>query len=464
MVLLEIVLYILSLFILVILFMKKYQNKQFDIFVLSLFGLLEIVHFIASPFQWRFYFLYATVCLIWIVYLIQRVLSKSITKWLKGTLVFIIFFSLFLSIGTSYAFPVYDLPTPSGTYQIGTESFVIEDTERTELYNDNVMYRKIKIQLWYPASETKGYQQVPWLEDGQVVAEALSRDTGLPGFVLNQTATIMSHSYLEAPINPDMQQYPVVVISHGWRGFRNLHTDFAEELASFGYIVVSIDHTYGSVATVFGEEDVAFVNLDALPNRETTTEFLTYANTLVSTYASDINTTLNYLESLDSSSRFYNRLDMTKIGLLGHSTGGGADVMVALEDDRIDAVIGLDAWVEPIGHTDLSSGLSIPALFLRSGNWETGYNNDYLYGLIRNSTNQSTLYQIDGTTHYDFSMVYMYSPLTKYIGFTGEVEGRYLNQMLSQMIVSFFDDNVRSNTYSELVIEDWEEVHKIIVE
>jgi hypothetical protein len=42
---------------------------------------------------------------------------------------------------------------------------------------------------------------------------------------------------------------------------------------------------------------------------------------------------------------------MTRIGLLGHSTGG-ADVAVAINDIRIKALVGMDDWVEPIYDDD----------------------------------------------------------------------------------------------------------------
>ena len=148
---------------------------------------------------------------------------------------------------------------------------------------------------------------------------------------------------------------------------------------------------------------------------------------------------------------------------MGHSTGGGGDVVVALEDERIDAVLGLDAWVEAIDEEDINKGLSMPSLFLRSGAWETGENNANLYNVIQNSTS-SELYQIDGTTHYDFAMVYMYSPLTKYINFTGDVDSAYLTDILKTTITDFFNRTLLQDDSSTLTIDDWDEVRRIPVD
>ena len=144
--------------------------------------------------------------------------------------------------------------------------------------------------------------------------------------------------------------------------------------------------------------------------------------------------------------------------MLGHSTGGGAGVAVALNDIRIDSIIGLDPWVEPVSEAEIENGLIIPSLFIRSETWETGVNNLTLNALMENSSYSPLLYQIEGTTHFDFTMVYMYSPLTKYIGFSGSVEGKYLNSILKSMITSFFNQTLKGDQNSEIDSDKWDEV------
>lgn len=462
---LEMIVLILSIFLIILVISKKLFNKSYIVLFLAVTTLFFILHVAFDGMRWQLYALYSMFLLSLIVVCLRTFKQIVFKNILRRFIVVIVIFLFAVSAISVFVFPLYEMPTPSGEHLIGTESYIIEDADRQELYTPEALdVRRIKIQFWYPAESTEGYEQAPWLEDGVTVARALSQDMGLPFFVLDHTAKVMSNSYFEAPINESSSQYPVIILSHGWRGFRNLHTDFAEELASFGYIVVAIDHTYGSVATVFEDKDVAYLNGDALPDRETTPDFIDYANQLVNTYAADIITTLDFLEELNESgnaSRFSGRMDLTRIGLLGHSTGGGADVTVALRDDRIDSVIGLDAWVEPIEEDEANQGLTIPSLFLRSGMWETGFNNTNLYALINNSSQPSILYQIDGTTHYDFAMVYMYSPLTGLIGITGEVESEYLTSILKSMITDFFDETLRDSDDSIIDIADWEEVRVI---
>jgi hypothetical protein len=128
-----------------------------------------------------------------------------------------------------------------------------------------------------------------------------------------------------------------------------------------------------------------------------------------------------------------------------------------MDDARIDRVIGYDAWVEPILEEDLANGLDIPVLYIRSEAWQTGENNGYLIPLI-NQSSQSTLYQIQGTTHYDFSMVYMFSPLTPFLGFTGSLDGDYLNQMLETKMLQFLS-NPDPNQF---ISSSWEELQLIL--
>ncbi len=465
---LEVLLIIFTVCLIGFAFAKKIGHKTLIISTLFITFLVLILHIFIDGIRWQLYPIYFVIIVLGVISTHKLIKNVSLNITLRKIVLVIVISFTVISGLTLFSFPIYQIPEPDGEYLIGTQSLNIIDPTRNELYSDNSQeYRRFKIQIWYPAETIDGYDQVPWLEDGLPVARSLSKDTGLPAFVLDHTVKIMSNSYLAAPISSSEESYPVIIISHGWRGFKNLHTDFAEELASQGYIVVGIDHTFGSVATVFAENDIEYLNLDALPPREETPDFLEYANKLVNTYALDVVKTLDVLEAnnLDTTAlQVSTKMDLSRVGLLGHSTGGGADVSVALSDDRIDAVIGLDAWVEPIDQGDIIQGLSIPSLFLRSGDWEEGENNENLKLLTENNSYTSLLYQIDGTTHYDFSMVYMYSPLTSLIGFTGDVEGRYLNSMLEYMIVDFFNVNLQNETESSLYSDIYEEVNIITFE
>lgn len=338
------------------------------------------------------------------------------------------------------AFPVYRMPTPTGTYDIGTTTYQVNDSTRNEIYGRQEGIRKFNFQIWYPFIKTDEQELAPWLLDQEVTSQALSRDFGFPGFLLNQTKFVTSHSYLDADFTEETS-YPVVIISHGWSGTKYLHSDLGENLASQGFIAVSIEHTYGSVASVIDGEVIAKQN-DALTSFADSTLNLASNTRLMMTYGLDVIATIDFLETLNSNENdiFYNHLDLDHIGAVGHSTGGGGMIYAALHDDRIQAIIGLDAWVEPIRDVLNEKTLSIPSLFLRSEAWEDGPNNDVLIPMLQNATSETQLFRINGTTHYDFAMVYMYTSLAKTLGFSGSIPTQTMIEIMFTSHKSFFNE------------------------
>ena len=341
-------------------------------------------------------------------------------------------------------FPVYHMPMPTGSYDIGTRVYQINDTSRTEIYGEANTSRKFNVQIWFPFEKTNETERAPWLLDQEVTSQALSRDFGFPGFLLNQTQYVVSNSYLDADFTEE-KTYPIVILSHGWSGTKYLHSDLGEMFASEGFIAVSIEHTYGSVASVI-DNDVIFKQNDALTAFKDDDLGLESNTRLMMTYGLDVMATIDYLEILnqDSDDIFYGHLDLDHIGAVGHSTGGGGVIYASLMDQRIKALIGLDAWVEPIQDILETSTLNVPSLFLRSEAWEIGPNNDVLLPMIEASNQQTSLYRIIGTTHYDFAMVYMYTSLAKPIGFSGSIETHTMIDIMFSSHLSYFNEHLKS--------------------
>ncbi len=388
---------------------------------------------------------------------------KNPKKIIKISYIVISTMLISLSFGLVYALPIGEIPMPTGDYQIGNQYFIVEDNDRLELYTDDPNdTRRFAFNVWFPTDDTQDKNLSRWIGN-QYITRGLAKSVGLPSFSLDHLVDIKSNSYSWTTISNQEEKYPVVIISHGWGGFMSLHTDIAEEFASRGYVVISIDHTYGSVATTFIDETV-YQNKDALPSRDEP-NFLDKATQLVNTYAKDVSKTIDFLEEKNEAETgfFSGKLDLDYIGLIGHSTGGGADVAVALDDDRITALIGLDAWVEPISTQEIDKGLDIPSLFIRSETWSEGENNIHLNLLIKNSIN-SMLFQIDGSTHADFTMAYMFSPLTSVIGFTGSLDYQYLLDMQKAVMVPFFEQHLKNDGAFDYTQLDYDELNKITVE
>jgi predicted dienelactone hydrolase len=98
-----------------------------------------------------------------------------------------------------------------GPYPVGTREFVIEDS-----------VRPLHGTVWYPALNPTG------------APESTTYDTGffpLPGQAIRDAAPDPSHG-----------PYPLVVFSHGLGGFRFQSVFYTEHLASYGFVVVAVNH------------------------------------------------------------------------------------------------------------------------------------------------------------------------------------------------------------------------------
>lgn len=434
---------------------KWYENKRY--FVLGAYILLFLGHILLESIRWQIYGLYFLN--IYMVFIIFSGLKR--TKILRAfsyfTLIIVIITLLLL-----LAFPVNKIPNPTGKYNIGTIVYDLVDENRLEIYGGVTdEQRKIRAQLWYPTDDTEG-EIAPWIYDGIGVARGIPSFAGLPSFLLDHTVAIESNSLINASLSDNVSDLPVVIISHGWTSFRSLHTDYAEMLASHGYLVVGVDHPYGAMGTVF--EDGTNIKLDsnALPSADKVDNFLEYANVLVNTYSLDSKLVVDNIFELnigDDILMFRDKIDVNSIGLLGHSTGGGGIVKLALNDERIKAVFGLDPWIEPVKGEVLKKGFDIPAIFIRSNEWEGG-NNDTNLALIDNySANNLDIYQINDSIHQDFSMLYMFNPISKYIGLSGKLDNKLNRTIQQEYILMFFNKTLR-NMDNDLIdlLDKYEEV------
>ena len=281
-------------------------------------------------------------------------------------------FGVGLAAALGFILPVPELPVPSGPESIGTVSFELVDREREEIYGSNPGDpRRFMAQVWYPGGDTTGLDPVPWSEDWDVVAPAMARSLLVPSWFLDHTEYVESHTYSSLAVAAGT--YPVVIYSHGWTGFRTIAINQIETLVSNGYIVIAPDHTYGSMATRFPNGEVVGYDLTALPDEESVSadEYAVASGDLVFAYAADLVTILDTLDQGIEGpfGNLVSSMDLTRIGIYGHSTGGGAAVKVCLEEERCDAVLGLDAWIEPLPDEVIRQTLTRPALFMRSDGW-----------------------------------------------------------------------------------------------
>jgi len=249
----------------------------------------------------------------------------------------------------------------------------------------------------------------------------------------------------------------VLIFSHGWAGFKEQNIFQVEELASHGYTVIAINHTYGAVLTVFPDGRQAPRNPDALPSGVTQEEYDVASNLLVRQWAEDIAYVIDELEMADRSSAFgllSGKLDLEKIGIFSHSTGAGATVEFCASDSRCKAALVMDLWSEPVSKDVISAGLSHPLMIMHSDNWDSLDHPENNYGLIGDLVEASTgeVFElvIQGTKHYDFSSLPLLSPLAVNLGLKGPIDGDLGLEIINFYSVRFFDQYLLGDSQYDL--------------
>ena len=169
--------------------------------------------------------------------------------------------------------------------------------------------RPITLEVWYPAQAGAV---------GDTALRAILRD--------GKTQAALQGRALRDAAPATGAAFPLVIISHGFPGNRFLLAPIAENIASKGYVVASIDHTDSTY--------------DAIGARS-------FASTLVNRPL-DQRFVLNAMAGLakDSSSFLFGRVDTDKSAVVGYSMGGygalitaGAGVTQKAVDSEVAPVV-----------------------------------------------------------------------------------------------------------------------------
>ena len=127
-----------------------------------------------------------------------------------------------------------------GSANVGVQTMTIVDRGRIDILNTKdgappARYdRTITLEVWYPATLGVGLAASG---EYRTISRDPSRAIGLHG----QAVRGSSGSGTATPV-PAAGGYPLVIISHGYPGNRFLMSHLAENLASKGFVVASIDH------------------------------------------------------------------------------------------------------------------------------------------------------------------------------------------------------------------------------
>ncbi|HEX6523027.1 MAG TPA: lipase [Streptosporangiaceae bacterium] len=253
------------------------------------------------------------------------------------------------------------LPAPAGPDSAGIVSLHLIDPARRDPWIPSHPVRELMISITYPASDAGRYPAAPWLP--AVAAAHFLAGMHVPPGQVKLPAT---HSHQGAPVDRRAGRLPVVLFSPGSKMDRSSDTVLAEDLASHGYAVVTIDHPHDSGEVEFPGGHLA---VSTLPPDSTT------VNTKATAVReADVRFVLNELTRLNAGHNpdaghhplprgLAGDLNLAQVGMFGFSIGGAATANAMHDDPRIAAGIDLDGTVwGPVAAT----GLDRPFMFLSS--------------------------------------------------------------------------------------------------
>lgn len=236
------------------------------------------------------------------------------------------------------------LPAPTGRHAIGTMSVHLVDRSRPDPWTA-APRRELMISVWYPA--LAGGRTAPYMRPGaaEVFDTVAAPGHGIPAGTVDW-ADIPTHARERAPVDQRGGRRPVVLYSPGAGDPRTWGTVLVEELASRGYVVITIDHTYESPGvwfpdgTVTGNEPIREAFAEAAQNG-TTPALL---EKILRTRVADTRFVLDRLAALPLG--LSTVVDPSRVGMFGQSGGGITAASAMFEDHRVRAGIDLDGTLE----------------------------------------------------------------------------------------------------------------------
>ncbi|WP_067500108.1 serine aminopeptidase domain-containing protein [Actinoplanes sp. TFC3] len=228
--------------------------------------------------------------------------------------------------------PRLTLPRPTGAHPVGTAAFTLTRDDRL-----------LPAHIWYPARDTARHPRSLWM-----LPEVLTVLLADAGFPADAVLPAYTSGHRNAPVRRGA--HPVIFYSHGAHSHRADTTIMVQELASHGYVVITVDHT-GDAYTELPGGRVLSPSPESLGS-------LDFADDL----SHVIDTVLSRSGVLPAG--LGHALDTRRVGVAGWSKGGTAAAWAMSRDPRVRAGLSLDAPMIPV----ITAPLQRPFLMLTAEN------------------------------------------------------------------------------------------------
>lgn len=376
------------------------------------------------------------------------------------------------------SFPVFSYPRPTGPEAVGYAVFELVDASRPETLGDSGQPRTFSVHVWYPAAPAADAKPRPFatLAEARALIKAkgysIGDDKGRFGFIGDHFPLIKTYSYENAPPARG-GPYPVLLYNHGYMPGEAMDAQtLTGEIASHGYVVVSISHPYESGVSfrpkgnpIFGDRshtDVVNAELAAIINKKLITPPMTtheervrlqteledetpLFSEVIRRWTADTVFALDKLEewSRDNSHSLSSILDIERIGVFGLSNGGAVATRFCAIDHRCVAGINYDGFV--FGAPERA--ITVPFMMVYSDTPGNQGMNDFVFDKAQGDI--YTLY-IDNSRHADFTTSPFVAPILKGSPIIGQIGGPDMHKVTAAFTRAFFDQYIKGMTAPEL--------------
>jgi predicted dienelactone hydrolase len=360
------------------------------------------------------------------------------------------------------------LPTPTGAFAVGRSIYDwTDDAKLDALAPAPGVKRELLVWIWYPSAAG---QSVPMDDYVPAQVRAPARPSGGPlifrlrswvfGLLTRDESKVHGHSARDPEVSPHPGSYPVVIMRAGASAPVMNYSTLAEDLASHGYVVVGFDAPYRTGLVVFPGGRVIARRPENNPELFSGEALTLLANKLLAAWTGDIAFVLDRLEQLnasDPSGKFTDRLDMTRVGVFGHSFGGATAAQFCSQDSRCKAGIDVDGSLHG---SVIQTGIHKPFMFLGSERGDFSSNAEVRQILTdiqsvydRLPADERLRVVIRGANHFTFSddgallKSYVMRGLLRLLGKLG-IDGRRQLAVTAYCVHSFFDAYLKGGSAS----------------
>ena len=412
-----------------------------------------VVHALFEGAHWQLIPLYISGVILATYALAGQSWKRSLRAVFGVSCYLLLAFSLLLS----WLMPMFRLPRPSGQFSVGTQILHLVDASRAEDNGPSPSgKRELIVQAWYPSKPRFKDHHAEYQRRKEVTERASYR------------AVLKTNSYEDAPVHPG-GPYPVILYNPGWNGERTEGTYQTEELASHGFIVVAVDHTFFGGLVEFPDGHVTdshnAPNIGNFENSSVQQQW-DLGGKYVRIEAQDDIFVLDRLQAMnqDPGSPFFQQIDMQRVGVMGFSIGGAAAVQMAFQDPRIKCVMNMDGW--EFGDA-AEHDLAMPQMVVYEDkrgvlpkepagtgtpeermNWQFSLE-DYGHVTASMRKHGGYLLFVAGTHHVDFTDRSLFSPIHQWTG-RGEVAPRRVHTIVNAYALAFFSRYLKGESQSLL--------------